>query len=165
MAIIAPLAVVASQTRGFPWIAPVLPYLNGFFEPGSPHRTALFAQQPGETFRRPLDQGAFGLEQTYKTQGPAGPKFETHKKYIDIQLMVEGSEFMEIGTLVEFEVSEAYSPERDVMFYHPRNPVSSVLLKPTTIAIYFPEDVHRGGLWVGSEGQVRKVVVKIPVPS
>ena len=165
MATVAPLSVLASQTHGFPWVTPVLPYLNSFFDSASANRKALLSQSPGETYRRDLQHGAFGLEQTYKTQSPVGPKFETHRKYIDIQLMVEGSEFMEIGAIADFELSEAYMPERDVMFYHPRSPVSAVLMKPSTVAIYFPEDVHRGGIWVGSENLVRKVVIKIPVPS
>ena len=163
MAIITPLSKLAGQTPGLPWVHRVLPYLNDLMRVGSAPRRDLLALAPGKSFRRPLEVGAFAIEQAYETGARDAQKFETHVKHIDIQIVVVGREYMDIGPLHSFTVSEPYIPERDVIFYQPRSPSSSLLVDEATVVIFFPDDVHRSQIAVDGAGVVRKVVVKVPV--
>lgn len=87
---------------------------------------------------------------------------ETHKKYIDIQLPLLGVE--KIGWKAGSELREEsvpYDEEKDIAFYIDR-PTAFTKIYPGQFAIYFPEDGHAPGI---GQGNIRKVVVKIPVES
>lgn len=85
---------------------------------------------------------------------------ETHKKFIDIQLPLLGVE--KIGWKPGdqlLEESIPYNEEKDIAFYVDR-PTAYTKIYPGQFAIYFPEDGHAPGI---GEGNIRKVVIKIPV--
>ena len=73
---------------------------------------------------------------------------ETHKKFIDIQFPLLG-----------VEKSVPYNEEQDIAFYIDK-PTAYTKIYPGQFAIYFPEDGHAPGI---GQGNIRKVVIKIPV--
>ena len=86
-------------------------------------------------------------------------KLEAHKRYIDLQLLVTGSE--EIGwsplSICHQKVAP-YSDEKDIIFY--KDPVREFLkLSPGYFAVFFPEDAHAP--LVGDE--IQKLVFKFLV--
>lgn len=85
---------------------------------------------------------------------------EAHKKYIDIQLVVSGTERMGWSPLSSCKVvSINYNEEKDVVFF--KDPSSShFTVSPGEFAVFFPEDVHAPGI---SEGKIEKIVAKVPV--
>jgi biofilm protein TabA len=87
-------------------------------------------------------------------------KLEAHRKYIDIQLVLDGDETMGWKPLADClnPVSE-HSDEKDIRFFHDA-PASWVAVPPEHFCIFFPEDAHAP--LVGS-GQVRKVIFKVAV--
>ncbi|MEN6414511.1 MAG: YhcH/YjgK/YiaL family protein [Veillonellales bacterium] len=87
---------------------------------------------------------------------------EAHVKYIDIQYVHTGEEYIGCSFLSgQNEVLEDRLAEKDVIFY--KNTVDEVPVKLTAgdYAIFLPADIHRPGCSTGSAAQVRKVVVKI----
>lgn len=102
--------------------------------------------------------GMIAIEQSYKL---SGGNFESHNKYVDFQLMIKGAEYMEFGSIDDFKISSEYDVNRDVILYHQNNDVSKILLKENTLAVFFPYDVHRGGLRVDCD-IVYKNVIKVP---
>ncbi|MFH1877530.1 MAG: YhcH/YjgK/YiaL family protein [Candidatus Omnitrophota bacterium] len=92
--------------------------------------------------------------------GPLHP-FEAHRKYIDVQILLEGKERIDITHLTNFQVKEEYSGEKDILFIHPPEEYSSIILEPGLFAVFYPEDFHRPGRSAGLSGTVRKLVVKI----
>lgn len=105
----------------------------------------------------------YALVQSYDTGPATERRFETHRRNIDIQYIVEGRERIlhtPVGTL---EVDAAYDEERDATFYHDPAASSSVLLTAGDFAIFHPEDAHKGGCMAGGREAVRKVVVKVDV--
>lgn len=102
--------------------------------------------------------GMIAIEQSYKVNDG---NFESHNKYIDFQLMIKGAEYMEFGSINDFEISSEYDENKDVIFYHKNNNTSKILLKENTLAVFFPYDVHRGGLRVDCD-IVYKSVIKVP---
>ncbi len=87
-------------------------------------------------------------------------RLEAHRRYIDIQLVLEGDEQMGWKPLADClnPVSE-HSDDRDIRFFHDA-PASYVPVPPDHFCIFFPEDAHApliGG------GQIRKVIFKVAV--
>ena len=65
----------------------------------------------------------FAEIQEYTTKDPKDCRFETHRKYYDIQYVAEGEEFFGYIPLSELEEDTGYDPERDLEFYkEPENP-------------------------------------------
>lgn len=87
-------------------------------------------------------------------------KLEAHRRYIDIQLVLDGDENMGWKPLADClnPVAE-HSEEKDIRFFHDA-PASWVAVPPDHFCIFFPEDAHAP--LVGS-GQVKKVIFKVAV--
>ncbi len=99
------------------------------------------------------------IEQSYKL-GNEG-QFESHMKYIDFQLVVSGSECMNFGSIGDFDIYSKYDSSRDIILYHHNANTSTALLKSGTLAVFFPYDVHKGGIPFNDES-VYKSVIKVP---
>lgn len=108
----------------------------------------------------------FALPQRYETEPAARRRFEAHRKYIDIQYILSGEEVIEHAPIEWLpEVTEAYSDERDVMFFRDSVACSRTLLRAGDFAIYFPADGHKPCCQSGANPtHVRKIVMKIAVP-
>ena len=105
----------------------------------------------------------YAVVSDYISKNEEDAKFEAHQKYIDIQYVIEGVEQMGISPLsMKKEVLTRYDPAREVEFMT----VSQArFYKATTdnFFIFFPSDIHRPGVKVGENSQVRKIVVKVKV--
>lgn len=106
----------------------------------------------------------FALVSKYDTKPYELCRFETHEKYIDVQVAIEGREEIEVTTMDDMEVLVPYKP--DVAFWTLKNrrDVHVASLKPGVAVIVYPEDVHKPGISpAGVAGPMRKVVVKVAV--
>lgn len=85
-------------------------------------------------------------------------KLETHNRFIDIQIPLDGVEVMGYTPRADLPDAE-YNAEKDITFY-PGLAESYLTIKPGMFAIFFPEDSHAPG--VTPDG-VKKVIVKVLV--
>lgn len=85
---------------------------------------------------------------------------EGHEKYIDIQMLLQGSEAFGWKALEDGEeISQVYDAEKDLVFY--ADEADEIInMQPGQFMIFFPEDLHAPGI---SEGSIRKVIAKIKV--
>jgi YhcH/YjgK/YiaL family protein len=120
--------------------------------------TDLFALAPGRYHIAGDELIAIVEQVPGKTKEMA--KLEAHRRYIDIQLVLEGDEQMGWKPLADClnPVSE-HSMEKDIRFFHDA-PASWVSVPPDHFCIFFPEDAHAP---LVSSGQVRKVIFKVAV--
>lgn len=87
-------------------------------------------------------------------------KLECHRRYIDIQLMLEGNEEMGWKPLADCTGPVGdHSEEKDIRFFYDA-PASWVAVPPGHFCIFFPEDAHAP---LVAEEQVRKAIFKIAV--
>ena len=89
---------------------------------------------------------------------PGDARLESHRKYVDLHLLLEGEEA--IGWKPTDECTEPASPydrEKDVMLFDDR-PLVWLPLLPGSFAVFFPGDAHAPMV---SQGVVRKIVFKI----
>lgn len=105
----------------------------------------------------------FALLQGYETRDPATARFEAHRRYIDIQLILKGGETINWAAGTNMPVLEEYDGERDVLFYEAPRRFSSLEMFPETFAVFYPADAHAPGLHLEGFDAVRKVVMKVRV--
>ena len=85
--------------------------------------------------------------------------FESHKRYLDIHVMVKGSERVDIAHPEGLTLDEN---KGDFYGYH-GDAEQSVILRPGNFLVVFPEDAHRLKIAVDKPEAVSKVVFKILV--
>ena len=88
----------------------------------------------------------------------AEAKLECHRRYIDIQLVLEGTDEMGWKALADcVDPVSDYSEEKDIRFFHDA-PASWIATPPGAFCIFFPEDAHAPLVFTG---HIRKVIFKI----
>lgn len=103
----------------------------------------------------------FALVQEYTTKPLDACVWEAHRKYIDVQYVVRGTERMGHARLGQVAERQAYDPARDVVFFEPGT--KYVTVAAGTFAIFGPDDVHAPCVAVDDPSPVRKVVVKAAI--
>lgn len=91
-------------------------------------------------------------------------KFESHKDYIDIQILLSGEEKIYITSKAPLSVLEPYNPTRDIEFY--TEDITSypyVTLDGSNFVMLFPHEAHAPQIAFKNPQKVLKAVVKIKV--
>ena len=111
------------------------------------------------------EDGVYAMVQEYDSnvKAPEEVRFEAHRDYIDIQIMVRGKETVLAAYEPECKVDTPYTP--DYALYLPDVfPTQNLTLSDGIFAIFYPADAHAPGLaYEGKSEKIAKIVVKIPV--
>lgn len=88
---------------------------------------------------------------------------ESHRKEVDVQILLSGKEKIKIYDIESVEIIEEYNKETDCQFYKTNgNPISEISLMPGYMAVFFPEDIHHPMFAVESKiEKLKKIVIKI----
>jgi YhcH/YjgK/YiaL family protein len=106
----------------------------------------------------------FALAQRYESVRTDAPKFEYHRKFIDIQFIVSGEEVVGWTAAEAMKISEAYDEKKDICFGTvQQGKWTPVLLLAGQLAVLWPEDAHAPKLAAGEPSPVMKIVVKVAV--
>lgn len=112
--------------------------------------------------RHDIADGVFVNVQSYEPVAVEKKQYEMHEEYIDIQVVVEGSEL-----LVEAPASLAEHPTTDgdcSLFDDPGSMPTVVSLRAGDFCIVWPGESHKPGITNGiHQGPVSKLVVKVRV--
>ena len=100
--------------------------------------------------------------QTYATKPAAEKKWESHRRYADVQYIVSGRELIGVAPTEALAGATPYNETKDVVNYAGPSVASSTLyVEGGQFAVFFPHDGHQPGVAAGGESEVRKVVVKV----
>ena len=128
-----------------------------------------------EIFQKLKDFDINTLDGTYKThdlyyfkvlsyETQLSPKIiVSHKKEVDIQILLSGKELIKIYKEEDVNVLEKYNSKIDCQFYEELNsPISELILEPNYMAVFFPNDIH-GPLYAHNNkvDKLKKIVIKI----
>ncbi len=120
--------------------------------------TDLNALEPG---RYPLAGDAlFALVQAYNTKAPSEGFWEAHRRYIDLQFIVQGTERIGYAPLHRLRL-ESHDERRDLSVLSGEGDL--LTLTDGCFMLLWPEDAHMPGLQADQSGPVRKIVFKIAV--
>ena len=102
--------------------------------------------------------------QSYTTIEPSEGLFETHRLFIDIQVITSGHETIYWAPLARLpEIHTPYSYENDLIFYNEPAMSVPVHMEAGDFAIFFPSDGHKPKCHTAGPKQVGKIVVKVAV--
>lgn len=114
------------------------------------------------TGRYEIDENSYANIEEYNTKPIENCRFEAHKKYIDIQLLLKGEERLDVTSVDGLTPTEDYNSEKDIVFFNKINETASVKLSKDYFALLLTHDAHRPQMNAGSTSKtVKKVVVKI----
>ncbi len=106
----------------------------------------------------------FALVQRYETLMAAAPKFEYHRRYIDVQYIVSGEEVIGWSPMDMMAITEAYDADKDIGFGTViKDKWTPLLLQAGQLAVLYPEDGHAPKLAAHAPSIVTKIVVKVAV--
>jgi len=110
-----------------------------------------------------INDDFFIMIQEYESHEDHEMRYEAHKKYVDIQYIVEGEEKIYIAPINTLEIEEEYSEERDVMFFKDQDEVCIAVLRAGGYVVLYPRDGHKPGIKVTDSKKVKKVVGKVRI--
>jgi YhcH/YjgK/YiaL family protein len=120
------------------------------------------AQKPDDRYSVDGDD-LFYMVQQYTTKPVDLTRFESHRKYIDIQVLLAGQELLGYAPTAGLEVTVPYDGAKDIMFYRVGTMTGQVRLEPGLFCLLFPQDGHLPSCQITSPAEVHKVVFKIRV--
>ena len=164
MALFGSIGSLRAQAPQTPLFGLAFSYIEELMRTGSSAQARIRGIARGDAQKIELGGGAFAIEQVYETKPRAEGFFESHRQYIDVQVIVEGEELMEVIDASAIAVNQPYQEDRDLITYLDTANASHLRLGTGQATIFYPVDVHMPTLRLGSSAVlVRKTVVKIPV--
>ena len=88
--------------------------------------------------------------------------WESHKKYLDVQIMINGTEKVAINDIRDMEV-KSFDEEKDLTILE-GDKAFDIVMKTGDVLVFFPNDVHKPELNVSENddsGNIRKIVTKV----
>lgn len=120
-----------------------------------------------------LDDGKYNIDSdnifanvsTYETRKCCESKYEAHRRYIDIQCLIEGEELIYYNDTAFMEADGEYNAEKDKINFKDSKAAASIHLIPGLIAIYYPSDAHKACCRIDDSfsSKVRKLVIKVKI--
>lgn len=99
----------------------------------------------------------------YDTSLDENRYFESHRRYIDIQMILAGEEIMQITDIDRLQVSVPYDEEKDCTLYYSAGINGGALFRAGSVLIFYPKDAHRSISFNGKMSHVKKIVGKLSV--
>jgi len=97
------------------------------------------------------------------TQGPPKKledvKWESHRKYIDLQYVIKGKIKIGVSPVSAAKVTEPYADSRDAVNYTAEG--RYLTATPKEFFLFFPQDAHRPDIKVDGSDTLKKLVIKI----
>ena len=103
------------------------------------------------------------VRQEYSTKPIEECKWEAHRLWADIQMVLQGQERFGYAPIGKMTVKTPYNPDKDVEYFQGGGDL--LLLDPLRFGVLFPQDVHLPCGIVAQPEPVVKIVFKLRMPS
>ena len=84
--------------------------------------------------------------------------WEAHRRYADIQMILDGEEIIGFTPVETLKISSEYNPDIDCALYTGKG--NKAVLKQGEFMVFFPQDAHKPCV-ISGENKSRKIVVKV----
>ena len=106
----------------------------------------------------------YAFIQSYDSKLKDECSFEGHRKYIDIQYIMDGCEVMGILEASDVVAKEEYNTEKDVTFFEEEAIPSYFVAKKGDFCVFYPHDIHRPSIAYNDfPSNVKKLVIKVHI--
>ena len=106
--------------------------------------------------------GGFFMVQKGDTKPMAEGTFEAHRKYVDVQIVLEGSEEMAWADLEDLREEGEYDGDKDKAAYT-GSEENTMKITAGMCYIAFPHDGHKAVRHTAEQQSYTKIVMKLPV--
>lgn len=101
----------------------------------------------------------FAIVSEYQTKPLTSGKWESHRKYIDIQYVVSGAEKIGFTESKKVITLEEYNSDKDITIH--KGEGQFINIEQKHFMILFPNDIHMPGIAMNIPKPVKKVVIKV----
>lgn len=101
----------------------------------------------------------FAIISEYDTKPLEEGKWESHKKYYDVQFVASGEEKIGYVFKEKVKLSQDYNEDNDFMLWEGEG--DFITAKSGDFLILGPDDVHMPSIQINGPSKVKKVVVKV----
>ena len=110
-----------------------------------------------------LNRRVKAIVSEYETKKVNDNGFEAHKKFMDIQYVLQGAEKVCCLPLDQLQERIPYKEESDAAFYITNQKPVEIVIGNGCFAVFFPQDGHMPCLSIDKPTMVKKVVVKVKI--
>lgn len=103
----------------------------------------------------------FAFVQEGQTRSFEEADFETHDKYLDVQILLDGNEMWEYADKAELTVKTPYDAKTDIEWLTGKG--DRIRMKPGMFYLVYPTDGHKPCCHEGTPSFYRKVVFKVKI--
>jgi len=142
------------------WIEKISEYYDRL--PGLENGMKYIAEHPDWAAGRYEFDGGCVLYQEGETKPLDAGTFESHVRYIDVQILREGAAWYTLWNRVEnLRETIPYNEEKDCVRYEGEGPL--VELRPGMFGVFYPEDAHKADRFLNGEHAepYKKYVIKL----
>ena len=97
----------------------------------------------------------------YETVKPEDRFWEAHREYLDVHLMLEGTERIDLNFIQNMDVKEYAAKDDFLQMDGEKN--GSVILKPGDFLVCYPTDAHRTAIAVDKQENIKKAIFKVKI--
>lgn len=115
-----------------------------------------------------LEKGSYEIDENmfvniveYETTLPENRFWEAHREYLDLHLMLSGTERVDVNFIRNMDQQEYV--EKDDFLPLTGEPNSSVILSPYDFLLLYPSDAHRTAVAVKEPIAIKKAIFKIKI--
>ena len=118
-----------------------------------------------ENGRHDIDDQIYMNVMELETAEPSSKKAELHHEYLDVQVLIRGTENIEVGAnYPDLSKYESYNEADDYQLCADIDDKFTVTMKPKMFAVFYPYEPHKPCCVVnGKTEKIKKLVVKVPV--
>ncbi|WP_118868067.1 N-acetylneuraminate anomerase [Haemophilus haemolyticus] len=118
-----------------------------------------------ENGRHDIDDQIYMNVMEPETAEPSSKKAELHHEYLDVQVLIRGTENIEVGAnYPDLSKYESYNEADDYQLCADIDDKFTVTMKPKMFAVFYPYEPHKPCCVVnGKTEKIKKLVVKVPV--
>lgn len=111
--------------------------------------------------RYELSCGDYVNVESYTTKNRVDARYEAHREYIDIQMVLKGEELIEVCPIDSVKTVVAYDKNRDIEFYSNETDGDNYHMAPGAFLVLMPRDAHMPQVAINGCVPVKKAVFKI----
>ena len=99
---------------------------------------------------------------SYTSKPASENRFETHRRYADVQYLVSGAELMQTARAQDLAPLTEYDSKGDYHFFTNLGPSTDVIVQSGEFTVFYPNEAHRPSCaFDGYRGIVKKLVFKV----
>ena len=97
----------------------------------------------------------------YRTTTAQERFWEAHRQYLDVHLMLEGTEQIDLNFIHNMDVKEYAAQDDFLPMDGDKN--GSVILKPGDFLVCYPSDAHRTAIAADKPEKIKKAIFKVKI--